>query len=246
VSPRHALACEECRTLLGGYVLAALEPDEMEAVRTHVAGCAGCSREHAELRPVPALLDAAGSADSVPETPPAALEDAVLDRFARERPRQGGAALAAPGRRGRLRGWIARPLPAACAAATIAVLATLAVTAALDGSGSTAAHHYGALLKGSAAAPGARAYATLSTQSAGTRVDLHVHGMQPTPGTVYELWCVGRKGTRVSAGTFRVDASGSARVRLTTAARLGEYERLSVERLGAGGGRLVLAGSIEY
>jgi anti-sigma-K factor RskA len=246
VSPRHAIACEECRSLLGGYVLAALEPDEMEAVRAHVAGCAGCSREHAELQPVPALLDAARSADSVLEAPPAALESAVLDRFTRERPpAEGGPG--SPGRRSRLRGWLARPLPAAAAAAIVAVLVTLAVTGVLGGSGSTTAHSYGALLKGSAAAPGARAYATLSTQSAGTRVDLHVHGMQPTPGTVYELWCIGHDGDRVSAGTFRVDASGSARVRLTTAARLGEYERLSVERLEAGRpGRLVMAGSIEY
>ena len=33
MSRRHALACDECRSLLGGYVLDALEPDEMDAVR---------------------------------------------------------------------------------------------------------------------------------------------------------------------------------------------------------------------
>jgi len=246
VTPRHAMACAECRSLLGGYVLAALEPDEMEAVRTHVADCAGCAREHAELAPMPSLLDAAGSADAVPARPPAALEDAVLDRFARERPRAGDERPAAP-RPSRLRGWLTRPLPVAAGAAALAVVATLAVTALLGGSDSSTAHAYGALLRGSAAEPGARAYAKLSTQAAGTRVDLHVHGMQPTPGAVYELWCVDHDGDRVSAGTFRVDASGEARVRLTTAARLGEYERLSVERLGAGGpGQRVMAGSIEY
>jgi hypothetical protein len=240
------MACAECRSLLGGYVLEALEPDEMEAVRAHVADCAGCSREHAELAPVPALLDAAGSADAVPARPPAALEDAVLDRFARERPPAGDDRPAAA-RPSRLRGWLARPLPAAAGAATLAVVGTLAVTALFGGSGSSTAHAYGALLRGSAAAPSARAYAKLSTQAAGTRVDLRVHGMQPTPGAVYELWCVGHNGSRVSAGTFRVDTSGEARVRLTTAARLGEYERLSVERLGAGRpGQRVMAGSIEY
>jgi hypothetical protein len=246
VSPRHAIACAECRSLLGGYVLAALEPEEMEAVRTHVAACADCSHEHAELAPLPSLLDVAGSVDAAPERPPAALEDAVLDRFARERPRADDAPPATP-RRPRVRARLARPLPIAAGAATLAVLATLAVTAGIGGSGSTTAHAYGALLRGSAAAPGARAYARLSTQAAGTRVDLRVRGMQPTPGTVYELWCLGRDGTRVSAGTFHVDGSGRASVRLTTAARLGEYDRLSVERVGAApAGQPVMAGSIEY
>ena len=256
MNARHVPACDECRSLLGGYVLAALEPDEMEAVRAHVAGCADCSREHAQLAPVPALLDAAGSADAVPARPPAALEDAVLDRFARERPRLGERRAAQPQadepgsparRSGRPRAWLARPLPVAAGAAALAVVATLAVTAVLGGSDSRPAHAYGALLRGSASAPAARAYAKLSSQAAGTTVDLRVRGMQPTPGAVYELWCVGQHGHRVSAGTFRVDATGRARVRLTTAARLGEYERLSVERLGAGRAvNPVMAGSIEY
>jgi Anti-sigma-K factor rskA/Putative zinc-finger len=249
VSRDHAIACAECRSLLGGYVLDALEPGDTDAVRAHVATCAECSREHAGLAALPDLLDLAGSADAEPAKPPPALEDAVLDRFARER-RPAGVepSPATPRRRpGRVRGWLTRPLPVAAAAATAAALATLAVTAGLDGSDSSTAHAYDAWLRGSAAAPGARAYAKLSNQAAGTRVDLSVRGMRATPGAVYELWCVGRGGTRVSAGTFRVDGGGRARVRLTTAARLGEYDRLSVERLGAGSpGEPVMAGSIEY
>jgi hypothetical protein len=51
----------------------------------------------------------------------------------------------------------------------------------------------------------------------------------------------------VSAGTFRVDAFGRASVRLATAARLGEYDRLTVERIAAGRpGQRVMAGAIEY
>jgi hypothetical protein len=104
------------------------------------------------------------------------------------------------------------------------------------------------MLRGSATEPNAHAYAKLTTQAAGTSVDLRVRDMRPTPGTVYELWCVGNDGTRVSAGTFRVDAAGRADVHLTTAARLGEYERLSVERRIAAGrrGERVMSGSIEY
>src|SRR5207244_13392433 len=80
----RALRCADCRELLGGYVLHALEPDDAEAVRAHLRHCDRCAAEHGELTPLPAMLDLAGSADAVPERPPAALEEAVLDRFARE------------------------------------------------------------------------------------------------------------------------------------------------------------------
>jgi hypothetical protein len=289
VSSRHALACEECRTLLGGYVLAALEPEEMEAVRAHVAACADCAREHASLAPLPGLLDVAGSTEPVADKPPAALEDAVLDRFARERPRHGSERAGTPGahagdvagvpaadvagaagatgaaaehgaahhggrgtrvrgaRRARLRTWLSRPVPAAATAAVAAALVTLAASDMLNGSNYSSAHAYGAWLRGSGAAPGARAYAKLTTEAAGTKVDLHVRGVRPAPATSYELWCVGRDGSRVSAGTFRVDETGRAHVHLTTAARVGEYDRLAVERLAEGQpGQRVMAGSIEY
>ena len=247
MSRRHALACDECRSLLGGYVLDALEPNETDVVRAHLAECPECSREHAQLAPVPALLDAAGSADIAPAKPPPALEDAVLDSFARERPRSEPKP---EGRRRRprvARSWLARPVAVGIAAAVAGALATVAVTGGLSGSGPTDEHAYSASLRGSALAPGAAARATLSTQPAGTRVDLRVRGVKPLPGAVYELWCVGRDGTRVSAGTFHVDSSGRASVRLTTAARLGEYDQLSVERLAPGRpGERVMTGSIEY
>jgi Anti-sigma-K factor rskA/Putative zinc-finger len=232
------MACDECRDLLGGYVLDSLEPDETQAVRAHLVGCAECSREHAALVALPALLDAAGTTEAAVHEPPAALEAAVLDRFARERP---------PATPSRWRRWLTRPIPVAAGAAVAAALVTLAVTAALNGSSSEPAHVYSAALRGSAIAPGARAYARLASESSGTRVRLYVHGLQPAPGAVYELWCIGDNGERISAGTFRVDSSGGAEVSLTTAARLGDYHRLSVERTVARGrGQRVLAGSIAY
>ena len=78
-------ACQHCRDLIGGYVLDALEPAEREQVRMHIETCEPCAREHAELATLPALLDVADSADAVPLRPPPRLEEAVLDRFARER-----------------------------------------------------------------------------------------------------------------------------------------------------------------
>lgn len=238
MSHSHALACDGCRDLLGGYVLDALEPEETEGVRAHLAGCAECSREHAGLAPLPALLEAAGPAEVTPVKPPPALEDAVIDGFARER---------RPVRPRRMRRWLVRPLPVAAAAAAAAVLITLAVSAGLDGSSAPPAHTYGARLLGSPAAPGATAYAKLTSGPSGTSVQLSVKGVRPQRGAVYQLWCVQDDGSRVSAGTFHVDSSGRADVRLTTAARLGEYTRMSVERsAGRGAGQRVLAGSVEY
>ena len=138
------MACEDCRALLGGYVLDALEPDEMDAVRAHVVACADCSREHAALAVLPALLDAAGTTETTAPDPPAALEGAVLDRFARERP---------PAEPSRWRRWLTRPVPVAAGAAVAAALVTLAVTAALNGSSTKPAHVYSASLRGSSIAP---------------------------------------------------------------------------------------------
>jgi hypothetical protein len=274
MSPTPTAACNECRNLLGGYVLHALDPDEVESVRLHLATCAACAAEHEELAGIPAILDTAGAGavESAIESPPTTLEEAVLDRFAREHPHEAsktaseatGAGLErttaaskhSPTRRkslrAALRGRFARPLPAAFAGA----LAAAAITAALivlpgaGGNGSVTGEQYQASLFGSPAAPGARAQAKLQVFSAGTHVKLSVRGLHGTPDTVYELWCLRDDGAKVSAGTFRTDASGRADVSLTTAAIPGEYHRLGVERrsLSPGGpaGTSVMAGEIQY
>jgi anti-sigma-K factor RskA len=79
---------------------------------------------------------------------------------------------------------------------------------------------------------------------------LAVHGLHGSPDSLYELWCLRDDGSKVSAGTFRVDANGNADVNLTTAAVPGEYHRLSVERrpltAADGPGQPVMAGDIQY
>jgi Anti-sigma-K factor rskA/Putative zinc-finger len=239
-------ACNECRTLLGGYVLHALEPDEAETVRRHLSECAACATEHGELMGVPSILDSAGADETPVEQPPAALEEAVLDRFAREHP--GHPAVAPPPKRTRTRDRLraafrplARPLPAAIAGAVAAAAVTAALIV-LPG-GSQDSELYQASLSGSAAAPGATASARLRVLEEGTRVNLRVRGLHGGPGSVYELWCIRDDGQKVSAGTFRTDASGRADVNLTTAAVPGEYNKLGVERKP---GVTVMAGSIRF
>ena len=251
----RALRCADCRELLGGYVLEALDPAEAEAVRAHLTACERCAAEHAELAPLPTMLDLAGSADVVPERPPAALEEAVLDRFARE------ASSGPPKRRWRpraprvaLRGLRSRPLATALAGAALGAAAALGVVVATGGSEGGAptasaphADVYSATLGPQPAAPRGSAAAVLTTFTSGTRIHLRVHGLPA--GAVYELWCLRDDGARVSAGTFRVDGASSADVNLTTAATPNQYHRLAVERRAWGTdsgkrGQRVLAGEI--
>ena len=249
-------ACADCRTLLGGYVLHALEPEEAEAVRRHLAACDACADEHTRLLGIPAVLDAAGPDGAPLEQPPAALEEAVLDRFAREnahgreaesetprRRRAGALATLAAATKRRL----SKPLPAALAGAVAAAAVTAAIAILPGGTDEARGESYWASLQGTTAAPAATAKANLRVLSSGTRVTLKVRDLKGTPDTVYELWCLRDDGGKVSAGTFRTDAQGNAEVSLTTAAVPGEYHRLGIERrLSNRPGEAVMAGEIQY
>jgi anti-sigma-K factor RskA len=65
---------DEARTLLAGYALDALEPDEARAAEAHLATCAECRLELATLREATALLASGPAAVS----PPPAVRDRVL------------------------------------------------------------------------------------------------------------------------------------------------------------------------
>jgi anti-sigma-K factor RskA len=242
-------ACESCRDLIGGYVLDALEPEERALVRRHIETCEPCAREHAELAAIPALLDVADSADAVPLRPPDRLEEAVLDRFAREsrgvrpaRRRRGWQAVHGT----RLRARSVVPAAAALACALAAVAVVLAVGGGDDGAGdrggdasagaaAETARVYRIAMAGSGPFPGASGHARLYPGDTGTGVHLRVSGLEPRSYD-YELWCVRDDGWKVSAGTFRVDRDGKAEVRLTTSAKPTEYDALAIQARPAGRG----------
>jgi len=212
----RALRCADCRELLGGYVLHALGPRRDRRRALPPAALRPLRAEHGELNALPAMLDLAGSADAVPERPPAALEEAVLDRIAREgadhvarrrwRPRRPFAP------RMSLRGLRARPLATAAAGAVVGAARRWALwwprtaaRAARRVRSPSAPRRIRPRSGRRPPAPHASAAATLVTFSAGTRVHLMVHGLPA--GAVYELWCLRNDGARVSAGTFRVDGA---------------------------------------
>ena len=214
--------CDDLRPLLGGYVLGALEPDEMEAVREHLPRCSACAAEHASLAGLPALLDLAAPMDHPVEPLSPGFEEALLDRFARDRD-------ASRGERRRRRPHLAWTRPrVAVVSALAAAAATIAVMVALRSDPAPPANRTFVLrLHPAAGEPAARARVALYRVRGGTGAHLWVSGLRPGPRRVYEVLCEG-KGLTASAGTFRADRTGRAEVRLTTAARVGEYDRIRV------------------
>ena len=214
------MSCDEAREALGGYVLGGLEPEERAAVEAHLAGCPECAAEHARLAGLPEILRHAEGLVIPPA--PLAVEERLLDRIARERGRH---------RRRRpalLRVPRGRALAVACAIAGLLVGAGATALALGTGDGGEAAEtaQYNLRLTGDT---GASARAELSPERGGTEVHLWVKGLEPGSESVYEVRCE-RAGWSASAGTFRADARGRAYVVLTTAARVGEYERIRVVR----------------
>ena len=217
--------CAHIRPDLGAYALGALEPDEAAVVEAHVAACPECAAELARLQPIPALVARAEGLE-IP-APPAALEERLLDRVAASRPRR-------PRPRLRRRNHL-RLFAAALTGALLGAGATaLAIT--VTGGEPDTPPKYELVLRG---AGGVSAHAQLEPNDGGTEVHLWIRGLPPGQRAVYEVLCE-RPGWSAGAGTFRAGADGKAYVVLTTAARMGEYERIRIVR----GTQDVLSGSI--
>jgi anti-sigma-K factor RskA len=216
--------CRSHADLIGPYVLGALEPAEMEEMRRHLAGCARCEAEHRSLAGLPALLDRAQADDTV-AAPSPELEEAVLDRYVRER--------AGAPRRPRLRRRIA--IPALAAAATLAV----ALVLLLPGESERA------YARAELAGHGAAATASVAEVDGGTRVRLRADRLARG---MYELWCVRNDGRWVIGGSFNSRSDGTATAELTAAVNPGEYHLVVITRRSSGGqrGAEVMRGELVY
>jgi anti-sigma-K factor RskA len=220
--------CRSHGHLVGPYVLAALEPGEMEEMTHHLAECDRCAAERRQLAALPALLDSAHAEDTIATLSPQ-LEDAVLDRFVRER------AQAARPRR-----WPRFAIPAAAAAMVLAVVLALV----LPGGGDRA-YARAELWSTSGRVVGS---ASVAEVEGGTHVQLRAHDLPVTRGAVYELWCVRTDGRWISGGSFHARPDGSAAAQLTAAVSPGEYHVVVVTRrsVGAERGAEVMRGKLTY
>jgi anti-sigma-K factor RskA len=222
--------CQTHGGLLGGYVLGSLEPAEMEEMRRHVADCPHCGPESRELGALPVLLNEIEPADVPPPTLSANVEEAVLDRFVRERGRR-----ARPRRR-----W---PRLGAVLAATAAAVVLALVLLGGDDEDSRA--YASAHLAPVGAHTKAAGTAWVAEVPAGTRVRLRARGLS---SEMYELWCVRTDGSWVSGGTFRAGGDGRAEAMLTAAVRPGDYHVVVIARHGGEGphGPALLRGRLRY
>jgi anti-sigma-K factor RskA len=197
----------------GSYVLRALPDDEHERFEAHLATCADCRREVADLQ---------GAADTLPLAtvqvdPPPELRDRIMTIVRSEAEllsaadaRAGEPAEAAAARAPRRRRWSLslRPLPAAMAATALVaagVIGGIVLTGGNDTKTVTGTVQI-------ASAPAARASLQLSDEA----TKLQVRRMPPPPaGKVYQVWL--KRPNQDPAPTtalFRTDPSGSADVEI--------------------------------
>jgi Anti-sigma-K factor rskA/Putative zinc-finger len=223
--------CRAYADQIGAYVLGALEPDEMEAMRRHLAGCSRCAAEVQSLADIPVLLDRAGADPEIAPLSPG-LEDEVLDRFVRER------AASRPLRRR----WARLAIPAIAVAALIAGILIATLPSGSDRAYATAD------LWSLPAGGGAGGTAEAAEVAGGTRVKLRAHDLPVAQGRAYELWCVRTDGRWVNGGTFRARSDGTAAAELTAPVNPGDYHVVVITRRSGGDlrGAEVMRGKLVY
>lgn len=187
---------------------------------------------------LPGLLDTAHPSDVPPPAASPEVEEAILDRFVRER-----RAAAPPRTRHR------RPIFAAVAAACVATI-VLVFALLTDGDEGETSAYATARLTPLDSGSTARATAWVDAVPAGTSVSLGARGLDGG-GAVYQLWCVRPNGEWVSGGTFRSSAGGNAKAELTAAVKPGDYHVIVITQGARPAdrsvhGRPVLRGKLRY
>ena len=222
--------CRSHRDLIGPYVLGGLEPQEADEMARHLDECDRCAMERRQLAGLPALLDMAHAEDTSASLSPE-LEEAVLDRFVKER-------ASGPRRR---RAWARVAVPAVA----VAVLLFAAVLALGLPGDDESAYARAELWSTSGQVLGS---ATVAEVAGGTRVQLHADHLPVAHGSVYELWCVRTDGRWINGGSFHARGNGTAAADLTAAVRPGEYHVVVVTRRSTGGdrGAEVMRGKLSY
>ena len=209
------MTCKDMTLALGVYVLGALDPAERAAVDAHLADCALCTAELAELEGLPRLLDQISLEDLTPEPVPPS-ED-LFERVAARARADNVTDLA--GRRRRYRRITA------VAAAFVLVLG--------GGFGSWAA------LRGHSSGPGSGSVhmtVSLAAQKAGTSYTVSVSGLPINEHC--KLIAVAQDGTRDVAG--RWDATYEGQAKETGSTNIARSQLAKLVLLGTDGQQLAV------
>ena len=229
------LRCSDAADVAAGFVLGALEPAEMDRVRSHLTACPELHAEFEALgAAVPALLA------SVPQVEPsAALRDRILaaaraDTMVRATDTMAPAAdtmpqaatdtmsrplVARPLERRGLFGFLGGARPAWAVAGVAAVLAIVlgAQTLRLQGELNQvaavleAAARPGSQLAVLGSGTGAAYPAGIAAVGADGSVRIAINGLAPTTGTqVYEAWVIAGSNAPQPIGGFAVGSTGAA------------------------------------
>lgn len=199
------------QTWVGAYVLDALEPDETETVRQHIAGCDQCRDDVAGLAWIPSLVRTVDLADvdefeTLPQAPPPVMLERLLQSIRPARPAR---------RRRALR---------LLAAAAIVVAALSAVGMGLLGS-----HHQSSRpVAVSAVDPHTRVRAAVTMTAHRWGTELHLRLSWVKPGQQCSLVARSRDGRSDIAASWVATYQGTASVPGATAIPLNELSELDV------------------
>jgi hypothetical protein len=176
-------SCREWRGDLAAAALGNLDPNDELRLQAHLDGCAACREELHEISQVARALPAADTTHAMARhDPPSVLGDRVLGRLAWER--------ASKRKHRRNRFLVAAAAVVAVAAVSFGVIEVLPPSP----------QHDFRKVAFSVEPKGVHAQAVLQQQEYGTKVKLHVTGLND--GGWYWLWLTGDDGHRVAAGTF--------------------------------------------
>jgi hypothetical protein len=185
------------------YVLGALEEHELQSFREHLAGCALCRLEVAELQSV---------VDEIAASAPAMLAPPALHERVLETVRSQADVLNAAGHEADRPPRVARRMSRrhfAFAGAGAALAAAVAVVLAIViGGGSSTSER---VIPGQGA--GIAREARISLHRRGARAELLLsHMPQPGAGRIYEVWLVRGKAPQPTDALFGVSSRGSSAV----------------------------------
>lgn len=240
-TPWHELAGDP-HDLLPGYLLDALDPDEVDRFAGHLPSCAACRAELAALSDTVADLASASRVE-----PPSHVEDQLMaslfgiDRDGADRYHDAPAIAPTPIASHRRR-WI---VPAAAAAAFILGAGLVAATGVLhvgDAGSQVVADGEAQLILDVTSAPDAHFMPLKLPQGQAKLVVSSGMDMgavmatdlpMPAAGREYHVWTVMDDGTMTSAAAFTPDSAGHASVMLHTGVNDAAAFMITVENPGA-------------